>query len=231
MLDVRHPDVPWARLLQQATGGEPMGALEKLAGALRLEDAATVSIAVPEDVTVRLGAVSADALVSGTTRPVEVRTVNGSIAVDDVRADLRARTVSGTVEVTGQDGAVTADSVSGSVTVQARHLPSFAGTSVSGSLTVDLAAAPSDLSVRTVSGDVTVRFPAEAGFRLQARSVSGAVVGDGERLPSRPGAVEGRLGAGGDVTVVARTVSGDVTLLRAQPTPYGADRAAADVPS
>lgn len=184
MLDVRHPDVPWARLLQQATGGEPMGALEKLAGALRLEDAGTVSIAVPADVTVRLGAVSADALVSGTTRPVEVRTVNGSIAVDDVRADLQARTVSGTVEVTGQDGAVTADSVSGSVTVQARHLPSFAGTTVSGSLTVDLAGAPSDLSVRTVSGDVTVRIPAEAGFRLQARSVSGAVVGDGERLPS-----------------------------------------------
>lgn len=207
VLVVRHPQLRWSSLL------------DGVKGALTLEDAAVVSIEVPSDVAVRLGTVSADGLVSGVHRPVGVRTVSGTIAVDDVHADLEARTVSGSIEVSGQSGSVTADSVSGSLTVQADHLPRLAAGTVSGSLTVDVASAPTRLTAKSVSGDVTVRIPADAGFRLEARSVSGAVVADGERLPSKPGTVEGRLGSGGDVTVTARTVSGDITVLRAAGAP------------
>lgn len=211
VLELRHPELLWSGLLESVR--------ESVRGAFRLEDAVEVSIAVPHEVAVELGTVTADGLVSGTRLPAKVRTVSGTIAVDDVRADLQARTVSGSVEVTGHDGAVSADSVSGSLTVQALRLPRLVCGTVSGSLTVDLVAVPCHLRAKTVSGDVTVRIPADAGFTLEARSVSGAVVADGERLPARPGSVQGRLGHGHDVTVGTRTVSGDVTLLRAEPVP------------
>lgn len=211
VLQVRHAQLRWSGLLESARG------------TVRQQDAAEVSIAVAPDVAVTLGTVSADGLVSGTREPVQVRTVSGTIAVDDVQADLQAKTVSGAIDVTGHDGSVTADSVSGSLTVQARRLPHLVAKAVSGSLTVDISAAPSQLRVRTVSGDVTIRIPTHAGFRMSARSVSGAVVADGERLPHRPGTVEGQLGHGDDVTIGARTVSGDVTLLRAEEVPAGRD--------
>ncbi|GAB2675332.1 DUF4097 family beta strand repeat-containing protein [Thalassiella azotivora] len=204
VLEVAHPTLRWE------------GLLDALRSSFGRDDAAEVSIAVPRGVEVRLGTVAADGLVAGTTAPARVRTVSGTVVVDGVHGLVEARTVSGAVEVRDQHGPLVGDTVSGSLTVQAASLPHLRAKSVSGSLTVDLASAPATLAATTVSGDVTVRIPADAGFAVDVTSVSGHVVAGGRRLADRPGTNGGHLTHGdGAVSLHAKTVSGDVTLLQA----------------
>lgn len=205
-LEVAHPKVKWEGILDDLFSGRLM----------RCKGTAEVSIAVPRGVTVHLGTVSADGLVSGTTAPAEVRTVSGTIVVDHVRGHVDARTVSGAIDVRHQEGSLTGNTVSGSLTVHAVTMHDLNATTVSGELTVDLQSAPSTLLTKSVSGDVVVRIPADAGFEVTAKSVSGRVTAGSEQVARRPGTVEGVLREGSpDVKVVAQTVSGDVTVLRA----------------
>lgn len=202
VLEVGHPSLRWESLL------------DAVRIATTREDRAEISIAVPRAVAVHLGTVTADGLVSGTTERAQVRTVSGTIVVDGVHADVDAKTVSGSIEVFDQHGSFTGDTVSGSLTVQAESLPHLRGKSVSGSLAVDVATAPSTIGATTVSGDVTIRIPAAAGFELTASSVSGRIVAGGERLGEKPGKNGGHISRGdGAVQLTAKTVSGDVTLL------------------
>lgn len=204
VLDVGHPQLTWDSLL------------DRLRAAFTRDDRAEVSIAVPRDVRVLVGTVSADGLVSGVHGPAEVRTVSGTLVVDGVRGTLLARTVSGEIDVRDHEGVFSGDSVSGSLTVQGGSMPRLHAKTVSGEIGVDLRHAPSVLDVTTVSGDVTVRVPADAGYDVTARSVSGRVVAAGSRLSSSGGPLKGRLTDGdGAVRVSAKTVSGDVTLVRA----------------
>jgi hypothetical protein len=203
-LEVAHPRLGWESLFEHRAGWPGR------------DDEAVVSIAVPRGAEIELGTVSGDGLVSGIHAPARVRTVSGTVVVDGVVGKVSARTVSGEIEVRDQDGEFSGESVSGAVSVHATNLPSLSSNSVSGDVSVDLLGSPSELRVQTVSGDVTLRFPAGAGYDVRARSVSGAVVADGRRLDSHHGPVKGRLSAGDpDVRLVANTVSGDVTLLRA----------------
>ncbi len=180
------------------------------------EDRAEVSVAVPRSVVVRLGTVTGDGLVSGTSLPAHVKTVSGRIIVDGVHAHVDAKTVSGSIDVRDQHGVFTGDTVSGSLTVQAAAMPQLRAKSVSGSLSIDLGTAPATLAATTVSGDVTVRVPADSGFEVDAKTVSGQVVAGGERLAGTPGNNGGRISRGDKaVHLVAKTVSGDVTLLHA----------------
>ncbi len=202
VLEIGHPSLRWDSLL------------DAVRVATTREDRAEISIAVPRAVAVHLGTVTADGLVSGTTERAQVRTVSGTIVVDGVHADVDAKTVSGSIEVFDQHGSFTGDTVSGSLTVQAASLPHLRGKSVSGSLAVDVATAPSTIGAITVSGDVTVRIPADAGFDLTATSVSGRIVAGGVRLSEKPGKNGGHISRGdGAVQLTAKTVSGDVTLL------------------
>ena len=204
-LDVGHPQLGWDSLFDRFSRPGR-------------DDEAVVSIAVPRGTAVKLGTVSGDGLVSGVHDDAQVRTVSGTVVVDGVNGEVSARTVSGEIEVRDQRGAVKGESVSGSLSVHALHLPSLTGRSVSGDVSVDLVESPSEIRVKTVSGDVTLRVPVEAGYDVHARSVSGAVVADGRRLEGHHGQVRGELSSGDpDVRLVAVTVSGDVTLLRAAP--------------
>lgn len=203
-LEVAHPRLRWDSLFEHRPRWPGR------------DDEAVVSIAVPRGTEVELGTVSGDGLVSGVQAAAAVRTVSGTVVVDGVHGAVSARTVSGEIEVREQHGTFTGQSVSGALSVHAVHLPSLSSRSVSGDVSVDLVEVPCELRVRTVSGDVTLRVPGGAGYDVRARSVSGTVVADGRRIDGRPGRVSGRLTAGdGDVRLVADTVSGDVTLLRA----------------
>jgi len=205
-LEVAHPRLGWDGMLDGVFSATGLGS----------GSSAEVSIAVPRGVTVHLGTVSAEGLVSGTTAPAEVRTVSGTVVVDRVRGHVDARTVSGSIEVRRHLGSLTGNTVSGSLTVQAVTMEHLRANTVSGTLTVDLESAPSTVLAKSVSGDVVVRIPADAGFEVSAKSVSGRVTAGSERVARRPGKVEGVLREGSpDVKVVAQTVSGDVTVLRA----------------
>lgn len=209
-LEVAHPTVKWEGMLDSLFSGKLM----------RAKATAEVSIAVPRGVSVHLGTVSAEGLVSGTTAGAEVRTVSGTIVVDHVRGLVDARTVSGSIDVRHQEGPLTGDTVSGSLTVHAVTMEHLRAATVSGGLTVDLQSAPSTLLTKSVSGDVVVRIPSDAGFEVTATSVSGRVTAGSEQVTRRPGKVQGVLREGDpDVKITAQTVSGDVTVLRAPTRP------------
>ncbi|HET8616532.1 MAG TPA: DUF4097 family beta strand repeat-containing protein [Actinomycetales bacterium] len=204
-LVVRHPQVRWDNIL------------EGIRGFARGEDSADLSIAVPRGTTVQVGTVSADGLVAGVHAPASVRTVSGSLVLDGVHGTVGARTLSGQIDVRDQHGSLSGETVSGSLTVQAVELDDLDVKTVSGSLAVDLDRPARRIALKSVSGDLTVRIPADSGFRFDAKSVSGNVVADGRRIASGPpGNRAGELREGDEaVRISAKSVSGDVTLLRA----------------
>jgi hypothetical protein len=204
VLDVGHPQLTWESLL------------DRVRAAFGRDDAAEVSIAVPREVAVSMGTVAADGLVSGTRGRAEVKTVSGTLVLDGVHGTVTAKTVSGQIDVRDLEGPFHGDSVSGSLTVAGGSIPRLHGKTVSGDIGVDLRTPPAALDVTTVSGDVTVRVPEGTGFDVTAKSVSGRVVAGSSRLEGGPGQRKGRLTDGdGAVRMVAKTVSGDVTLVRA----------------
>lgn len=206
VLDVGHPQLGWDSLLDRVRHG------------LGREDAAAVSIAVPRGVTVSVGTVTADGLVSGTRGSAGVKTVSGTLVLDGVRGAVTAKTISGQIDVRDHDGSFSGDSVAGSLTVEGGSIPRLHAKTVSGEIGIDLRRPPSVLDVTTVSGDVAVRVPEGTGYDVSAKSVSGRVVAGASRLGGAPGKRGGRLTEGdGAVRLVAKTVSGDVTLLRADP--------------
>ena len=175
MVRGRPVDVRWddgvLRVVQPQLSWD--GLLDIIKAGFSRDDAAEISIAVPHDTRVSLGTVLADGLLAGLTAPASVRTVSGALVLDGVSADVTARTVSGSLDVRDQDGSITADTVSGALTVHAVRLPALKAKTVTGALAVDLRAPRGHLLVNTVSGDVTVRIPASAGYAVDAKSASG----------------------------------------------------------
>lgn len=191
------------------------GFLEKFRN-FRDKDQADVHIAIPRDVSAKLGTVSAEGLLAGVRVPSSVSTVTGSIVVDGTRGSLVTHAVSGEVVVRDHTGDIRMDSVSGEITASGA-LQRATVTSVSGAVSLDATSWAASVTASTVSGDVTVRLPGDQGVKVEARSVSGRVVVDGrEHKGSSPGQVKVDIaGADGACLVSANSVSGHVTVLRA----------------
>jgi DUF4097 and DUF4098 domain-containing protein YvlB len=144
-----------------------------------------------------------------------VATVSGSVVTDSTRGPFTARTVSGDLDLRAHEGGLDLTSVSGPATASG-SFDRVGVSTVSGAVTID-ARRVREISTQSVSGDVTVRLPADLGVSLDGRSVSGRVVVDGfDRAAKGPGggAFHAQVGDGA-CRVRATTVSGDVTLLRA----------------
>lgn len=180
---------------------------------------AVVSISVPADCPVELGVVSADAVVSGMSADrANVKSVSGSITLDGVRSDIVAQSVSGDLETRQLAGTLDFTTVSGDLTVVDGSSDAVKAETVSGDITLDLSLAPGGrISTSSVSGDVMVRMPDSTGLSVTFTTMSGSLTSnfDGMRSERRPGrsTMSGQLGSGGG-ELSAKTVSGDVTLLR-----------------
>ncbi|MEP6761262.1 MAG: DUF4097 family beta strand repeat-containing protein [Sporichthyaceae bacterium] len=179
---------------------------------------ADVSISLPASCPVELGVVSADAVVSGIAAPVKVKSVSGSVTLDGVRSDISAQTVSGDLEARGLSGSLHFTTVSGDLTVVDGTSGRVRAETVSGQVTLDLdIPADSSIDVSSVSGDLTVRLPGTAGLTVTAKTMSGGLDSAFEGLTTerKPGRIsmQGQVGTG-DGQLRAKTVSGDVTLLR-----------------
>ena len=193
------------------------GFLEKVRN-VRGRDRADVHVAVPRDVAVRLGTVSAEGLLAGVQEDSAVSTVSGSVVVDGTRGRLSTNTVSGEIAVRDHHGDLRVNSVSGEVAASG-ELVVVQATTVSGDLLLDTVAPSSSFTVSSVSGDVTVRLPLDKGLRATAHSVSGRLVVDGQEYKgTSPGQRSVDLSSGdGSCHVTATTVSGHVTVLRGGP--------------
>jgi DUF4097 and DUF4098 domain-containing protein YvlB len=175
-------------------------------------------VTVPRTCPTQLGVVSASAVMSGISAKASVKSVSGGITLDGMTGDVDAHTVSAALEAQGINGKLNFNTVSGDLTLADGWLESLDANAVSGDVTADIDLDPlGGMHVTTVSGEVTVRLPAEADAQVNLHSMSGDVRSEFSELRklSAPAShsVSGSLGAGsGHVSVT--TVSGRVMLLR-----------------
>src|SRR5580704_3380025 len=180
--------------------------------------AATLTVTVPRKCQTQVGVVSAAAVMSGISARASVKSVSGGITLDGVTGDVDANTVSGALEAQGINGKLNFHTVSGDLTLADGWLERLDANGVSGDVTADIDLDPlGGMQVTTVSGEVTLRLPAEADARVNLHSLSGDVRSEFPELKrtSAPASrsVSGSLGAGsGHVSVT--TMSGRVILLR-----------------
>jgi hypothetical protein len=194
--------------------------------------AATVTVTVPRKCPTQVGVVTATAVLSGLSAKASVKSVFGEITLDGVTGDVDANTVSGALEAQGVNGKLNFRSVSGDLTLAEGWLERLDAHAVSGDVTADVDLDPlGGLQVTTVSGEVTLRLPAETDTKVHLHSISGDVRSEFEGLKrsSAPAShsVSGSLGAGsGQVSVT--TMSGRVVLLRRAERGAASARAEAD---
>ena len=184
---------------------------------------AVVSLAVPPETAVELGAAAADVVISGIRGRVGAHGASGETTVVRCSGPIEVNSVSGTVHAQRIAGNLKVHTVSGDVVVAEAGDGHVRGNTVSGSVTVDLDhRGETDVEVNTVSGEVAVRIPHPADATVQIGSTSGEVSNAFDELKVSGGwgykRISGRLGSGrGRLRVT--TVSGGIALLRRPPEP------------
>src|SRR6218665_2877512 len=123
---------------------------------------AQVSVLAPREVTLKLGVVSGDALISGFTTGVKASAVSGELVLDGIKGDVELSSVSGEISASNHVGRVNAHTVSGDV-VATGHVYSFSVDTVSGNAFLDAVGTPGKIDTNSVSGDLTVRFDRGTG--------------------------------------------------------------------
>ncbi|MGW8482294.1 DUF4097 family beta strand repeat-containing protein [Microbacterium sp. NPDC055903] len=203
-IEIDHPQLSWDNFLEVfrnfGSGGPK----------------AEISVAVPRDIALTLGVVSAGALVSGLTTDARLNTVSGDIIVDTHTGDLSVNAVSGDVQIRQLTGSLTANSVSGDVAATGSLRKTTIDT-VSGAVWVDVSGNANTINLNTVSGKSTIRLDETLPANYVMRSMSGRVQIDGvERGSSGPTSYTGSAGelAGSFVDVRVNSVSGGITVLR-----------------
>jgi DUF4097 and DUF4098 domain-containing protein YvlB len=176
---------------------------------------ANVRLRVPTGTPVRAAVVSADMLLDGLTGPVSANTVSGDVTATALTGSVQLRTVSGDVGLQHVDGTLSANSVSGDVTISDGRLTDLFVRTVSGDVMADLEWAPeSNAEVATVSGDAVLRVPSSSGLHFDASTLAGDLRCD---LPLVVDRADRRhligIAGNGSSRFVARTTSGDVTVL------------------
>lgn len=184
-----------------------------------------VRIECPDNAELQVRTASADLQARGEFADVDVNGASGDIEIENVHGQLRVKTVSGDVGVELVGGEANLQSVSGDIQI-ARATGPLNVNSVSGDVHVREAA--SSVTSRSVSGDQQIESVVEG--EVTAQAVSGDVVigiRRGSKLWVDANSVSGdtssELELSGDapagegplVEVRARTVSGDVRLVRA----------------
>ncbi len=200
-LEIDHAQLSWENWLDVFRNFSP--------GAAR----ADVSILVPRDIALKLGVVSATALVSGLREDADLSTVSGDLSTDGNVGALQLNSVSGELIARNHDGRIVAHTVSGDITVTGPVL-SFSGDGVSGDVFLDLAGTPDSVKVNSVTGRVTVRLEADVATSYAINTVSGRLQLDDAALRVR-GKFTGKTGVleGRWTDFRANTVSGDISVL------------------
>ncbi len=206
-LEIDHPQLRWDNFLEvfrNFGAGGPK---------------AEISVAVPRDIALTLGVVSASALVSGIRNDAKLNTVSGDIIVDGLTGDLTVNAVSGDVSARHVVGSLNANSVSGDVAITGTVRKATIDT-VSGGMLVDSDGDIQVVGLNTVSGDSTIRLSEGVPANYVVRSVSGRVQIDGVVQSGRgtgpttnfAGSVGELSGSFADMRI--NSVSGDITVLR-----------------
>jgi hypothetical protein len=206
LVEIDHPQLRWDNFLEVFRNFGVSG------------PKAEISVAVPRDVALTLGVVSASALVSGLRSDAKLNTVSGDIIADGITGDVSVNAVSGDVNIRALTGTLNANSVSGDVAATGSLRKATIDT-VSGAMLVDTTGDAQAVSLNGVSANATIRLDEGLPANYAIRTVGGRVQVDGI-VRSGQGSITtnytGSIGelSGSFVDVRANTVSGDVTVLR-----------------
>jgi len=208
-VEIDHPQLRWDNFLEVFRNFGAAG------------PKAEISVAVPREIALTLGVVSASALISGIRSDVKLNTVSGDIIADGLVGDVSVNAVSGDVQIRELTGALSANSVSGDVAATGALRKATVDT-VSGATLVDSTGDVHAVNLNTVSGSATIRLDQGLPANYAVRSVSGRVQADGVVRSRQGGITTNFTGSAGElsgtfVDVRANSVSGDITVLRRTP--------------
>lgn len=183
---------------------------------------ATVSLRVPRDCPVEVTTLSAPVVVAGLGAKTQARTASGDVTLDGLTGEAEINTVSGNVAARDLQGGLRFNTVSGQVAVAGGRLVDLSGKSASGRFLADVDLAPSGrVRLRSVSGGITLRVPADTSAAAELRSATGKLDSDfglDRRDQRAHSSRSGKIGSGIDPAgISATTVSGAVSLLRREP--------------
>jgi DUF4097 and DUF4098 domain-containing protein YvlB len=130
--------------------------------------------------------------------------------------------VSGEFDVEDVEGSIRVETVSSDIVLRDIKVREATASTVSGEVVYDGAIAKDGrYDLRSHSGSVTVRIPANASAHFQVETYSGELDSDfpitlmpGDRSRQRPRRFEFNIGSG-DARIIAETFSGDILLERA----------------
>ena len=149
---------------------------------------------------------SGDIRADRATGPVTVKSASGDAQVGEADGDVSVQTASGDVELGAVRGMVTVHTASGDLTVAEAYGDVDANT-VSGDQHL-AAVLQGRIAAHAVSGDVLIGVRRGSAAYLDCSSVSGDTTSDLDGLDGAPS--DGRL-----VEIRAKTVSGDIRIVRA----------------
>jgi hypothetical protein len=196
----------------------------------RLRSRADVALSVPPGCDFRAEVVNADVVFSHQGGHSTIRSVTGDVTISGASGEIRADTLCGRIDVAGAGGSLELHAVTGDLTVVPDELDRLDLHVVTGSVLMDIQQPLTGSGqVSSVTGEVTVRFAAEADVAFEAVT-RGPLVSS---LPDVPGSgspttkhVLGRIGAGrGSLRIDGGT--GRVSLLGANDRPPVAENVTA----
>jgi DUF4097 and DUF4098 domain-containing protein YvlB len=179
---------------------------------------------VPIDSRLELTLASADTAVNGRWQEASIQTASGDITAEEIVGDLNANTASGGIRVGRVGGAVRGRSASADLWIGAVG-GDCSLHSASGDIHVEDCGR--SVEVRTASGDIDLRRTRRGDVRVQTASGDVTIgVEPGTRVYFDVSTVSGSThngldaadpsgGMAADLSVSARTVSGDVAVVRA----------------
>ena len=202
-LEIDHPQMSWDNFLD---------VFKSFTGTAK----ADVSIMVPRDIALKFGVISATALISGLTEDASISTVSGDVVIDNIYGDLQLNAVSGEIAVRNHYGEIAVKTISGDVAATG-EIMKFSGNTVSGDVYVDIAGAPDEVTVSTVSGTVTTRLAAGVAAQYRINTVSGRLQLDDTQVTGVRGGYTGKYGELDKTWLEfkANTVSGNISVVHA----------------
>jgi DUF4097 and DUF4098 domain-containing protein YvlB len=148
---------------------------------------------------------SGDAEIEDANDNVKVQTASGNVRINNIGGKFTAKTASGDITANDVVGATNLRSASGDVTIAEVHTD-VRSKFASGALQIGVAHSGT-ISANSASGKVSVGVLPNTGLWLDLNSRSGSINSDLDTSDSKPDYV--------DLTIQARTVSGDIEILRA----------------
>ncbi len=203
-LEIDHPQLRWDNFIEVFKSWSAGNAK------------ADITIAIPRDIALKFGVVSASALISGLTEDANISTVSGDLVIDNLYGDVQLNSVSGEIAVRAHYGKITAHTISGDVTASG-EIMKFGADTVSGNVFVDATGTPDEIRANTVSGDVTVRLAPEVPAQYTISTVSGRLQVDNSDIRGVRGQYKAKFGDLDKkwLEFRANTVSGNVSVVHA----------------